>query len=238
MLNLRRYLIQTLPVLLSPVISFAVYPVQDNMAISVQLQNGARIATSIVNEGMMINNQVQMLKGLSTDGFHVSDFRGNLNKIQDISQRGLAMSYASQNIDQKFDELFGDEGDDAVKKQKNASRSILDTAIATFKTASENIAYSQQEAGGIAQITSASNSEQGLRGVMQGTNQLLSANAAQMQSLAALQAQQNSLLATQAAAQASKDEAAKKQDATFLHYIPTYKPYQGDPELATIPDFN
>lgn len=227
-----------LVIILLPVISFAIYPVQDNMAISTQIANGAKIATSIANEGMMINNQVQMLKGLSTDGFHVSDFRQNLDNIQEISQRGLAMSYASKNINQKFDELFGDEGDDAVKKQKNAHQSVLDTAIATFKTASENISYSQQEAGGIAQITNSSNTQQGLRGVMQGTNQLLSANAAQMQSLGSLVAQQNSLQATQAAAAAAKEEAANKQDATFLHYTPTYKPYQGDPELATIPDFN
>jgi P-type conjugative transfer protein TrbJ len=225
-------------IILLPVVSFAIYPVQDNMAISTQIANGAKIVTSIANEGMMINNQVQMLKGIASDGFHVSDFRGNLSKIQDISQRGQAMSYASKNIDQKFDQLFGNKGDDALKKQNNADQSLLDTALATFKTASENINYTQEEAGGIAQITNSSNSEQGLRGVMQGTNQLLNANAAQMQNLSAMQAQENTLHATKAAAQAAKQKAANKQDATFLHYTPTYKPYQGDPELATIPDFN
>jgi P-type conjugative transfer protein TrbJ len=252
---------------LMPLVSFAVYPVTDATLIGVTQINGIKSvanqvksisnqvksianeaksltneASMITNQASMIKNQAIMLKGISKDGFHLSDISGNLDKLQSISSSGLAISYASDDISSKFNQQFDNSNDQSnrnyTKHNQTMMQSVLDTSKGTLQTAQQQMNYTKTETTGLKQITSASNSATGLKAVIQGSNQLLDANASELQNIASMQAQQNSLIATKTAADASREQAATKADEQFLAYQSTYKPYQGDDDLKEIPTFN
>lgn len=240
--------------ILIPFDAFCTMPVIDASSIAVEIQNGAKSAVMITNQGKsltnevsmimnevnMIKNQETMLKGIAKDGIHISDINDNLNQLNNISSSGLAITYATSDIKNKFDQQFGNKTptDNYSKHNQTMMQSVLDSSRNTIQAAQSQMNYTQSETEGLKQITTASNSADGLKATIQGTNQLLDANASQMQNIASMQAQQNSLLAAQIAADASKEQAADQEDESFLGNAPTYKPYEGDSDLKEIPNFS
>jgi len=231
--------------------SYAIIPVTDAASITVEtvngavaLANGVQIVAGVANDLIQIKNQVTMLKGLSSSAMHVSDVTDSLNNLQDMSSQGQSLTYATKDISKRFADQFGNKKDDKDKKQNNADRydaqmqTILDTTQGTLKTAQQQMKYTQDETEGLKQITNSSNSAEGLRGVTQGTNQLLDASIAQMQRLSAMQAQRDSQDATIQAAKASQQQEAVRESDKFLKYKSTYKHYKADKALEIIPDFN
>ena len=245
---------------LMPLSALAVIPVTDAALISVQTTNGFETianqiksianetqsltneASMITNEYNMIKNQETMLKGLTKDGIHISDINNNLNQLSNISSSGAAITYATNDISNKFDQQFSNDNQSQDTSysahNKQMMQSVLDSSKNTIQAAQAQMNYTQSETDGLKQITSASNSADGLKAVMQGTNELLNSNAAQLQNLSSMQAQQNSLVASQVAANASQEQAATKEDEYFLGYTSNYEPYKGDEDLASIPNFN
>ena len=210
--------------------SFALWPVMD-VGATTQLIN------SVANETVMINNQYQMLKGIAQGDIHVSDFSDTLNTLSDISNRGLAVSYATKDLDSKFGKVFGEEGSSA-DQQENQNQSMLDSALNTFKSASEQLSYTQAQANAVKSITNASNNANGVVAVAQGTNQLINSTNSQLQSMNTMQAQANSLLATNTAEKAATAKAINKQRKEAFAFTNTYKPYQDNSEFSNIPNFN
>lgn len=195
------------------------------------------LISSTANQAVMIDNQYQMLKGLAQGDIHVSDFSGTVDKLRNISDSGLAVSYATKDLDSKFGKVFGEEGTSA-DQQKNQNQSMLDSALNTFKSASEQLSYVQQQANAVTGITNASNNSSGVLAVAQGTNQLINSTNSQLQSITAMQAQANSLLATNMAEKAAANKAINKQrDITFA-FTDVYRPYEDNPDFANIPNFN
>ena len=198
------------------------------------------LISSTANQAVMIDNQYQMLKGLTQGDIHVSDFTDNLNKLKNISDSGLAVSYSTKDLESKFNKVFGDDDDDdsSAKKQKKQNQSMLDSALNTFKSASEQLSYAQQQASAVATITTASNNSSGVLAVAQGTNQLINSTNSQLQSITAMEAQQNSLLATKMAQKAAANKAVDKQRAITFAFTDIYHPYEDNPDFAGIPTFN
>ena len=209
--------------------SFAMWPVIDVGAVT-------QLISATANQAVMINNQYQMLKSIAKGDIHVSDFTGTVNKLKNISDSGMAVSYATKNLDSKFNMVFGEEGTGA-EQQANQSQSMLDSALNTLKTASTQLAYVQQQANAVSSITNASNSASGALSVAQGTNQLINSTNSQLQSMTAMQAQANSLLATTVAEKAAADKAVAKQKLISFAFSDTYVPYEDNPDFANIPDF-
>ncbi|OIN82903.1 hypothetical protein [Francisella sp. TX07-6608] len=210
--------------------AYAVWPVVDVGAIT-------QLSTSVANEAVMIENQYRMLKGIVQNGVSVSDFTGTVNKLKNISDAGLAVSYATEDLDAKFNNVFGD-GDKYKDRHNKHNQSMLDSALNTLKASSQQLAHIQEQANATVNITDASNRADGILAVSQGTNQLIHSTNAQLQSLTAMQAQQSSLLATNTAKEAAKEKMAAEQAQQTFAYVNTYRPYQDNPAFASIPNFN
>jgi len=195
------------------------------------------LISSTANQAVMIDNQYQMLKGLAQGDIHVSDFSGTVDKLRNISDSGLAVSYATKDLDSKFGRVFGEDGTSA-DQQKNQNQSMLDSALNTFKSASEQLSYVQQQANAVTGITNASNNSSGVLAVAQGTNQLINSTNSQLQSITAMQAQANSLLATNMAEKAAANKAINKQRDITFSFSDVYRPYEDNPDFANIPNFN
>lgn len=194
---------------------------------------------TVENTAQEIKNQVTMLKGLKLK--RVEDVTDDLDKVADLANEGQSLTYANKELSTQFDKNFGSgdaKHENAVDRANSRLQTVLDTSKSTLTTAQEQMQYNRDETDGLSQITNASNDAEGLRGVMQGTTQMLDANAAQIQRLTAMQAQKDSQDAVIAAQKAAQEKAANDADKKFLSYKNTYKPYQADPALEQIPNFN
>ena len=192
----------------------------------------------VYNSTQQIKQQMQMLKGL--DFKRLSDIRYQLENIQSLSREGEALTYASDNISERFSENFGSsdkENPNFADRFNKQNKVILDTAKSTLKTSREQIEYNRKEAEGVEQITNASNDAEGLKETIQGTNQLLDANAAQLQRIAEMQAQKNSQDATIEAAKVAQLQDQAAQNEQFFNYKMNYQGYKDNQKLAKIPTF-
>ena len=188
--------------------SFAVFPVVDVGATE-------QLITSVANQVVILNNQYQMLKGIAKNGIHISDFTDTVNKLKRISDSGLAVSYATKDLDSKFNKVFGD-GKSSEDQQKNQNQSMLDTALNTLKSASAQLSYVQKEARAVTEITNNSNSASGALAVAQGTNQLINSTNSQLQSLTTMTAQSSSIMATKMAQEAATNKAINEERAKSI----------------------
>lgn len=223
--------------------AFAFGEVHDTIDIAQNAATSAHTIEILVKDGIMVKNQIQMLRGLSKSILHVDDVTDKLNALQQMSSSGQSLTYATSDISTQFAKKFGNKGKGKDKNPNYADKintqmqTILDTTQGTLRTTQKQMQYNKDETQGLDQITKASNDSTGLRGVMQGSTEILDANAAQMQRLAAMQAQKDSQDATIAAARASQEQAAAQEDEYFLGYKMNYGPYKPDSKLSQIPDF-
>ena len=192
----------------------------------------------VYHSTQQIKNQMQMLKGL--DMKRLSDIKHQLENVHALSREGEALTYASDNISERFAENFGSsdkENPNFADRFNKQNKVILDTTKSTLKTSREQMEYNRKEAEGIEQITTASNDAEGLKETMQGTNQLLDANAAQLQRIAEMQAQKNSQDATIEAAKVAQLQDQAAQNEQFFNYKMNYQGYKDNQKLAKIPTF-
>jgi len=190
------------------------------------------------NSVQQIKHQVEMLKGL--DIKRISDIKNQLENIQALATEGQALTYASDNISERFAENFGSsdkENPNFADRFNKQNKIVLDTTQSTLKTAQQHMEYNRKEAEGVEQISNASNDAEGIRGAIQGTNQLLDANAAQLQRIAEMQAQKNSQDATIEAARIAQLQDQAEQNEQFLNYKIDYQGYKNNDALAKIPTF-
>ena len=209
-------------------------------------------AASAVNTGRayyqqiaMVKNQIQQLNNerrtLANFNFHhLSDYTQAATSVGNIAAEGNALTYASTDINDKFEKNFG--SDDSkhpnyANKMHGIFQTVLDTSKGTLNSANKQMQMVQGETDGLNQIVNHSDSADGTKAVLQGTNQLLDANVAQLQSIKQGLSQLQSQEATSSAAQASQEEAALKADESFFNYQASYQGYQVDNRVRSIPEF-
>ena len=192
----------------------------------------------VKNQLDYINNQRIMLQ--STSFHHLSDYTEAATSIGNVASSGTAITYSTKNLNDKFQKTFGS---DDGSKQNYADRmhtmlgTVLDTSKGTLNAANQQMDAIQSETDGLNQIVNHSDSADGTKAVLQGTNQLLDANVAQLQSIKQSMAQMQSQNATADAAKAAQEEAAIKADQSFFNYKADYDGYKVDSRLQKVPTF-
>lgn len=212
------------------------------------MQNAAtavHTAKSYYADMEQVRNQYQQIKDAETQmkstGFHhLSDFTKSANDVGNIASEGKAMTYSTKDLNTKFDKEFGSQkkGDkNWVDRENSMMDTVLDTSKGTLNSANKQMAYTKGESGGLDQMVNHSDSADGTKAVLQGTNQLLDANAAQLQAVHQSLSQMQSQNATVAAANAAREKHANEADQAFLHYQANYTGYEVQNNLKQIPTF-
>ncbi|GGF99144.1 MULTISPECIES: hypothetical protein [Cysteiniphilum] len=201
-------------------------------------------ASGVANQGTMIANQIEQLNNQrimlqNSDLKTLTDYTNAANTIGNMASTGEALTYSTENINQRFNDVFGhNKKGDAQDKTNSRMQTVLDTTKGTLNSTKKQMGYMAEQSDGLNQIVNHSNSAQGTKAVLQGTNQLLQANAAQLQSINQSLNQMQSQQATIAAANASQEMAATKADQKFINYDLKKPSYEADDKFKTIPDFS
>ncbi len=194
-------------------------------------------ASSVANQIEQLNNQRIMLQ--NSDLKTLTDYTNAANTVGNMASTGEALTYSTEHINERFNDVFGDKKKGDAQDQTNSRmKTVLDTTKGTLNSTKKQMGYMAEQADGLNQIVNHSNSAQGTKAVLQGTNQLLQANAAQLQSINQSLNQMQSQQATIAAANASQEMAATKADQKFINYELKKPRYEADDKFKTIPDFS
>lgn len=205
------------------------------------------VETSLIyaKNAEQVTNQLQMLKYKvtelqSTDFHSLSDITRSVDALRGAANIGSAITYSTADINKQFEKNFGSgnkEGNYADRMSQMLG-TVLDTSRGTLNAAAKHADLLKGETDGLNDIVRHSDGAAGTKEVLQGTNQMLDALGAQMQStkLAILQLQ--SQAATKDAMEAAKEQAAIDADKKFLDYKVNYQGYKADSRFKVIPSFN
>jgi type IV secretion system protein TrbJ len=203
------------------------------------LKNYYENLAQVRNQVQQIRNEETQLK--NTDFHHMSDITQAASDIGDEASAGQALTYSSSDINQRFDKDFGSSNPKSknwADKESQRLNTILDTSKGSLNAASKQMQYTKGQSSGLDQIVNSSNTAGGTKAVLQGTNMLLDATAAQMQSVQQTMSQTQSQQATVAAANAAKEKSANSADDQFLNYQAEYTGYKVSNNLKSVPDFS
>jgi len=192
-----------------------------------------------------VSNQMQMLKDnitqLKSTNFHsLSDITKSAAALGNAANLGNAITYSTENINKQFAKNFGSDSKDGnyADRMSQMLGTVLDTSRGTLNSAAKQAELLKSQTDGLNQIVNHSDGAAGTKEVLQGTNQLLDATAAQMQGVKLAMMQQQSQEATKNAMEAAKEQAAIDADKAFLDYEVNYQGYKADSRFENIPSFN
>lgn len=230
---------------LSP-IAYADMPVIDLSNLTQNSASAAHTLTTTYDDTTMIDNQVESLKNeatmLKNSNIHqLSDVTGDINDVESMAAQGNAITYSSADVSSKFDQTFGSSdksNPNAIDKINQQLSASLDTARGTLTATNKQMQYTSQASSGMDTIVDGSNSAGGTKAVLQGTNQMLDAVAAQTQYTNQELAQGFSQNATFQSQQIAIQQAAYQTDSQMMNYTVDYHGYETNDDLNSMPDFS
>lgn len=210
------------------------------------MTTAANSAKTLLNQAQQIQNQLEVIQYAVKNSGKLSSLQwGNITqlvgKIDTISQEGLALSYASNHIEEQFKKQFPDYGGDSSLHDFSSSyRTWITSALDTFRAslhATELITSDYMTEHNVIEllkghVTSASGRMQ----VLQASTEIAAENINQLQEL-------KRIVATQANAQTAYMSSKVSQDSykeNSLHSIEenadtTFPTYQNNPKLGELP---
>ncbi len=210
------------------------------------LKTAINTAKTVSNQATEINNQLSMIQWQKTNSTALTDYQwqdiqGLIQKMDDQSQQGQALSYTAQNIDTKFRQKYpnycnftdGQTNYQQAYQQWNAS--TLDTLRASMDATQSSASHFQSEHEALMQLKNQGATSKGRLQALQVATEISAENVNQLQELKRIMMAQSSAQSAYMAYQVSQTSYQEKNLQTINDNISTNFPaYKNNPKFGKI----
>lgn len=210
------------------------------------LKTAINTTMELKKQAEQINNQIQMLKWQAQNTATVSnyqwqDIQGIIQKVDEQSQQGQALSYSAQNLDAQFrqkysnysESSFGQVNYKQAYQQWNAS--TLDTLRASMDATQVNASHFQSEHEALMQLKNQGANAKGRLQALQVVSEIGAENVNQLQELKRIMMAQSSAQSAYMASQVSQKSYEEKNLQLITDNIDTKFPkYKDNSQFGTI----
>lgn len=209
-------------------------------------------AASVTNEMTQIANQIQLIQNAVKNTNNISDYQWQdlsslVQRLDDVTRQGQALSYASANIDSDFRKKYpnyNQQGSGGAipyfpVAYQNWSTTLLDTLRTTLSSAGMNMRDFNTEQDTLNTLTEQGKTARGRMQVLQVSTEIAAQNVNQLQSLKRLVAAQTSAQNNYMAYKVSKDNYQEKSlDDVNSHLDSKFPQYKNNANFGLIKEFN